>query len=241
MDTYYEDILKKAEALIAEEQYEKAYAILDEELSMPYIPKEYEEPLIAYYNQCRSECKWKDAAGSRDENIEALLNGSLEEAFLAIEQLKKSNIRNHMNAVSLYLSDQPHFLVRSLLIEAMMEQNITDEVCVEIDGLEVSFSPCSIDAPMDSDGALMAVEQLRDWFENDNPTFTTMCVETLVKEAYLRLPFNIEEDDALPLAAAIANYVFCAYEEQDAWKCFEEEKGLAQYRGYELLLRKHEM
>ena len=36
-------------------------------------------------------------------------------------------------------------------------------------------------------------------------------------------------------------YVFHAYEEHEAWMLFEEEKGLAQYRGYELLLRKHEM
>ena len=240
MDTYYEDILKKVKTLMQDEQFAQAYAILDEELSMPYIPREYEEPLIAYYNQCRSECKWKDAT-VREDDIETLLNGSLEEAFLAIEQLKKSNIRNHMDAVAEYLSQHPHYLVRSLMIEAMMEQNITDEVKVDIDNLEVTFSPCSIDAPMESDGALTAVHLLKDWFENDNPTFTMMCVETLVKEAYLRLPFNIEEDEALPLAAAIAGYVFCANSEQEAWILFEKEKGLAQYRGYELLLRKHEM
>ena len=87
MDTYYEDILKKVEALLEDAQYAEAYTILDEELSMPYIPREYEEPLIAYYNQCRSECKWKDTA-VREEDIETLLKGSLEEAFLAIEQLK---------------------------------------------------------------------------------------------------------------------------------------------------------
>ena len=240
MDTYYEDILKKVETLMKDAQFDEAYAILDEELSMPYIPREYEEPLIAYYNQCRSECKWKDTA-VREEDIETLLKGSLEEAFLAIEQLKKSNIRNHMDAVADYLSQNPHYLVRSLMIEAMMEQNITDEVSVDIDGLEVTFSPCSLDAPMESEGALEAVNYLKDWFENDNPTFTMMCVETLVKEAYLRLPFNIEEDEALPLAAAVTAYVFHAYEEHEAWMLFEEEKGLAQYRGYELLLRKHEM
>ena len=106
MDTYYEDILKKVETLMKDAQFAEAYAILDEELSMPYIPREYEEPLIAYYNQCRSECKWKDTA-VREEDIETLLKGSLEEAFLAIEQLKKSNIRNHMDAVADYLSPLP--------------------------------------------------------------------------------------------------------------------------------------
>lgn len=68
-----------------------------------------------------------------------------------------------------------------------------------------------------------------------------MCVETLVQEAYLRLPFNIEEDEALALATAIAQYVFLANEEKAAWERFCEEKGLARMDGYELLLRKHEM
>lgn len=49
-----------------------------------------------------------------------------------------------MDAVADYLSQNPHYLVRSLMIEAMMEQNITDEVSVDIDGLEVTFSPCSL-------------------------------------------------------------------------------------------------
>ena len=41
MDTYYEDILKKVETLMKDAQFAEAYAILDEELSMPYIPREY--------------------------------------------------------------------------------------------------------------------------------------------------------------------------------------------------------
>ena len=40
MDTYYEDILKKVETLMKDAQFAEAYAILDEELSMPYIPRE---------------------------------------------------------------------------------------------------------------------------------------------------------------------------------------------------------
>lgn len=241
MDTYYEDILKKVENQMEDEAYQSAFNILEEELSMPYIPREYEEKLIAYYNQCRSEVNTNITRKYSEDDIENLLKGSLEEQFLAIEQLKKSNIRNHMDAISEYLKESPHYLVRSCLMEAMMEQNITDEITTEIDGLEVTFTPCYIEAPMDSDGVIKAVEYLKDWFENDNPTFTMMCVESLVKEAYLRLPFNIEEEESLDLALAIAQYVFVANEEKEAWICFLEEKGLAQICGYELLLCKHDI
>lgn len=241
MDTYYEDILKKVESQMAQQDYQSAYSILDDELSMPYIPREYEERLIAYYNQCRSEVRVHNTRHYSEEDIATLLKGSLEEQFLAIEQLKKSNVRNHMDTIQKYLKNQPHFLVRSYVMEVMMEQNITDEVYTEIDGLDVTFTPCYIESPMESDGVQKTLCYLKDWFENDDPTFTMMCVESLVKEAYLKLPFNVEEDEAFDLALAIAQYVFVANAEKEAWKKFLEEKGLAQVGDYELLLYKHDI
>ena len=68
-----------------------------------------------------------------------------------------------------------------------------------------------------------------------------MCVESLIKEAYLRLPFTIEEDEAFDLAVDIACYVFKANEDKEGLMMFLNEKGLAQSYGYELLLSKHDV
>lgn len=240
MDTYYEDILVKVENHMKENDFSNAFKILEDELSMPYIPKDVEEKMISYYNQCRSELRNDTSKVYHEEDIDMLLQGSLDEQFLAIEQLKKSNIRNHFEAIASYLSNHPNTLVRSLLIEAMMEQNVTDEFTTEVNGLEVTFSPCAIEMPMETEGVRIAVQYLKDWFENDNPTFTMMCVETLIREAYLRLPFNIDEEEGIAIAAGIAHYVFCAHEEQEAWKIFSAENELAQYEDYELLLSMHD-
>ena len=242
MDRYYEDILKKVEDLKQKESFKECLSILEEELSMPYIPKEYEDQMIENYNECRSIVRSVNPVRAYDEDaIAALLKGSLDEQFLAIEQLKKSNVRNHLTEIQEYMSNQPHDLVRSFLIEILMEQNITDEITVEMDGLEVTFTPCFIENPMESDGAQDAIMMLREWFENDNPTFTMMCVESLVKEAYLKLPFNIESDEAMDLACAIACYVFRANDDIEGMQQFLKEKGLAMQGGYELLLNTHEM
>ena len=240
MDTYYEDILKKVNKLMSDADCQNAYKILEEELSMPYIPKEYEQQLIELYNACRSELQVNNEHSYNEEDIEALLKGSLEEQFLAIEQLKKSNIRNHLEAIQTYFDQKPNELIRSYLIEALMEQNVSDEFVIMMDGLEITFNPCFVEPPMESDGAMQAIMYLKEWFENDNPTFTLMCVETLVKEAYLRLPYNIEEEDALPIAIGVVRYVFAAHEEYEAYKAFLEEKGLAPNSGYELLLSRHD-
>ena len=240
MDTYYEDILKEVDAFVENKNYQKAYAILEEELSMPYIPKEYEQRLIDLYNLCRSEVKTSTTQAYTEEDIERLLKGSLDEQFLAIEQIRKSNIRNHLDVIREYLSDHPHYLIRSYLIEALMEQNVSDEFTIELDGCIVTFAPCFIEPPMDSDGALEAITYLKEWFENENPTFMMMCVETLVKEAYLRLPYNIEEEDTLGIALGVAHYVFKAHDQKDDFNRFIDEKNLAWNSGYELLLSRHE-
>lgn len=242
MDSYYEDILKKAAQYMSEEAWETAFHIVEEELSMPYIPKPYEERLIELYNTCRAQLRQQKALRTySEEEIGELLRGSLEEQLLAVEQLKKSNIRNHLEEIRTYFLDEPHYLVRSCLMEALMEQNISDEFTTEIDGLEVTFIPCFIELPQESDGVEQAVSYLREWFENDEPTFMTLCVESLIKEAYLRLPFTIDAAEGFAMAVAIACYVFRAVGDQERLSAFLDEKGLAQSHGYELLLNKHDI
>lgn len=241
MDTYYDDIIKNVEKLLKESSFQDAYKLLEEELSMPYIPQNIEDKLVDMYHKCRNELQLNTIKAYSEEDVDTLLCGNLEEQFLAIEQLKKSNIRNHFEAIQICLSSNVNAFVRAMLIEAMMEQNITDEFITNVEGLEVTFSPCAIEPPMEAEGVNEAIHYLREWFENDNPTFTMMCVETLVKEAYMRLPFNIDEEEGKAIASGIARYVFYAHEEYDAWDVFCSEKKLAQYEGYELLLSTHDI
>lgn len=242
MDNYYEEVLKEIEALMEKEAYEDAFGLCKYELTMPYIPKDVEEVLIDNYNQCRSMMQSEKSGKVIDEDdLESLLKGSFDQQLLAVEQLKKSNIRNHLQLIEDYLKNHPHYLIRSFLVEALMEQNVTDEITMDYNGLEVVFTPCYIEPAMECDGAIAAVETLREWFENENPSFLMMCVDVLVKEVYLKLPFNVEEDESEALALAVCRYVFEANGEKDAFDAFIIEKGLAQTGGYELLLKEHDI
>lgn len=241
MDTYYEEIIKEVKKMMGNGNYKEAYDVLDEELMMPYIPKESETTLIALYNECRSVLQYnKVERNYGDEDIASLLESDIEGQFMAVELLKKSNLRNHLEDIQSYLCKQPHVLVRSLLIEAMMEQNIAEEIKMQSeDGLDITFLPCYIEAPMRSAGAILAANTLCDWFENDDPTFLTMCMESLIKELYLRLPFNLEEDDALPMAQAIVAYVYQANQDAEGFHSFLKTKQLTQEIQEPLLLSKH--
>ena len=239
---YYQDIVLKCESLIAESKVKEVYEILEEELRMPYIPKDSEAKIVALYNQCRQQLEQdKPRKSYNEEDVETMLSGSLDEQFAAVEVLRGSNIRRHLPIIEHYFCEKPHYLVRSLLVEALIDQQIHGELKMVYEDMDIVFDPGFVEMPMESDGAVQAVAYLREWFENDNPTFAMMCVETLVKEAYLKLPFNIDEDESLPLAVAVVKYVFYAYGEQPAFEKFLVEKALAQSSGYELLLNKHDM
>ena len=50
MSSYYDTILKRVESEMEKGDFAEAMKLLEEELSMPYIPKEDEERIITKYN-----------------------------------------------------------------------------------------------------------------------------------------------------------------------------------------------
>lgn len=243
MDSYYDAIVKRVEECLQNEQYAQALTLLQEERSMPYIPREYEARFEAYYDVCQSALRERRKSGVRAksaEEIEALLQGRVDEQLQAVEQLRSSNIRNHVDVVQKALRECPNRMVRSFLIEALIEQNVSEAFTLEQDGLTYTFVPCALPLPKESEGVQAGVLQLREWFENENPSFLAFCVETLLQEAYLRLPEDIDETEAPAAAQAVAGYVFEANGMPEAYAAFQKEKGLASRCGYELLLKKYE-
>lgn len=241
-DGFYVKLLQDVKNHMQDGNYLKAMELLEEEFRMPYIPKEYEEQLIPLYNECRSEVNVSKVERKYDEDdIETLLNGTIDQAFQAVELLKGSNIRKHLEIVEAYLSNEPHFLIRSLLIESLIEQDIRDEIKLNYDGLEITMAPSYVELPKDQDAFVKAVKQVQDYYENDNPTFLMMCVECMIKEMFFKMPFSLAEDEINHFIYAILMYVYQANDDKDGFKAFIHEKNLANYGGYDLLLYKYDI
>ena len=142
MESYYDEILDKIRRLMNEKNYQEAYRLLEDELSMPYIPKESEEALISFYQECRSVIQSDAVQRSyEEEDVEALLEGNFEEQLLAIEQLKKSNVRNYLDVIENCLKKDPNGLVRALLIDCLMQQDVAVEMHAVVYGIELNFLP----------------------------------------------------------------------------------------------------
>ena len=99
MDSYYDGLIRQVKELMDDSRHAEAFDVLKEELSMPYIPKAAEEKIIALYNECRSTLRLSVQPSAVTKEIEELLKGSIDEQFSAVEQLRSSNIRNHLEVV----------------------------------------------------------------------------------------------------------------------------------------------
>lgn len=240
---YYENLIANARHLIHHEKYQEAYSILETELNMPYIPYQHEAIIAALFKECQQALDIDKRAVKYDgDDIETLLfSDDIDEACVACELLKGSNVRNYLEIIENYLKKSPHYLVRTLLIETLMDQDVTDEIQLDYDGLQVTFIPTYVERIQESEVVREMVQQLKDYFENDNPTFYQMCVDCLVKELYLKLPFNVENDEVNYLLKAIIEYVFKANGDEASANQFIREKNLAMYGGYDLLLYKYDV
>lgn len=238
MEHFYQEVIAEIDALIEKQNHREASELLKQELSMPYIPQDVEAALREREALLKGEASQRLIHFDGDA-LEAMLLGERTQAMIAVDYLKTCNIRMYLELIQDVMPALRDRQIIAALIEALMQQNISEELHCDYEGMEVAFLPCFIDDPFDNDGVEAAASYLSTWFEHDNAAFHQMCMQTLMLESFLRLPFTIEEDEAEVLAAAIAGYVFEAFGQKDEYFAFLKQKNLARFDGYELLLRKH--
>lgn len=223
---YYDECLNKANECIGQNRLEEALRILQNELSMPYIPPDYQRRLQQAYEECLFKIKEaKRPVAMSIEEIEAALKADGASQLAAVNALNKMNLREHLDLVCDYLKHDHSLTAAALLMESLISQQITEEITVHSDENEIVFIPRYAELPYESDGFLKAQQFLTDWFSNDDPGFYKMCEQLLIQEAYLNLPIALEEDEALILALSIVRYVFSCMHNESGFVEFMEKNG----------------
>lgn len=225
MDTYYLEMINKVKHLMLDQAYDKAYACIQEELSMPYIPADTEIELKELEKECKQVLFPKSQVILGDDELIAMMNSNEEQQIVAIEHLRSRNIRNYLDLIRAYLLKQTNPMLKALVIEIMMEQNVSDEFIIEKDGLELRFSPCAIVPIMDQDGLKVGAKLLKEWFENSNPSFFMMSMDTLLRESYLLLPMETNEEEAQCFTLNSVGKVYEAFGDSQGFDKFLLEHG----------------
>ncbi len=212
-NTYYDVISIYIASLKELEEFEEAIDIVVEELSMPYIPYEYEtvfnaahDELLLAKREANEGMERHNNAFSLEDMENILMKDILNEdlLYMAIEQMEGINIRRLLPAIRIFLKDssKPSF-AKSLLIELMIDQEIDEDMILIKNGIEYDINPSYAPLVLNQKvgGTILAL--LSEGIEDENPSLFCLCEQFLNYYLYLIYPKYINEYDYRSLAAAI--------------------------------------
>lgn len=233
MSDYYSECIEKIVSLIEEDQLEEASIKIKEELSMPYIPQDVEKQLQALLKDARTLAPRKTL---NDEEIEDYLMKDEYDQLIALQALSEKNLRAYVELIQKAFDAAKSDLVKISLMEICINQQLNEEFKLEKDGLEIRFIPSMCESPLESEGVHRCFAYLKEWLENEDPSFLDLCEQSAVSEAYLHLPFPIEEEEGEAMAREIVLYVARLMDCEERMKSLVCEKNTSQKGSFELLL-----
>lgn len=215
-ETYYDVVGQYIMSLKECEDYEEAINILIEELSMPYIPYEYENAFNTAYDEIL--LAKQDAAYGNEkkqifssEEIEVILNKddvNDDLLYMALDQLQQLNVRILMPSIRQYLENpkKPPF-AKTLIMETLIEQQVDEELEVSKFHDYYTFNPSYSPIVLEQMCYNGIGKELVRVLEDENASLLNQCLDYLEYYLYVIYPKDIYEDEYSLVAAALHYYV----------------------------------
>lgn len=215
-ETYYDVVGQYIMSLKECEDYEEAINILIEELSMPYIPYEYENAFNTAYDEIL--LAKQDAAYGNEkkqifssEEIEVILNKddvNDDLLYMALDQLQQLNVRILMPSIRQYLENpkKPPF-AKTLIMETLIEQQVDEELEVSKFHDYYTFNPSYSPLVLEQMCYNGIGKELVRVLEDENASLLNQCLDYLEYYLYVIYPKDIYEDEYSLIAATLHYYV----------------------------------
>lgn len=201
---YYDETIEKINKLLIENKQEEIKSIIEDELKAPYLPNDFEKQIKDIYSKLNIS-KVSNKQLSYDE-INEYLFSTPEKQLIAVEQLNNFNLRDYIDLVNKYLTSNGYINAKALLIDSLVNQEISDEVKYSNNGIDYTFIPKFIIPIEKSDGFLSAIKYLENFYMKD-PSKLLMSKDLVYKETLLSLPINLEEEEGIILAKKAIDYI----------------------------------
>lgn len=215
-ETYYDVVSIYLSVLKDLEEYEEAINIVVEELSMPYIPYQYESLFNTAYDElllAKQEANARNQIKTtvfNEEEIERVLENFTNEdlLYMAIDQMQDMNIRSLLYIIRRFFKDEhAPSLAKSLLADILIEQQVDEELEMIKNGETFEFNPYYLSKIDDSEAYVEIGDCLVDHLESDNPSLLLVCLEFLNYFMYDYFPRDIYAEDFPVIACAIHYYL----------------------------------
>lgn len=185
---YYDELLANIDKLISESKDEEALSIIQNELNLPYVPREIEEKLNKYLSKI-NVAKTGLKSLTDDEIIE-YLSSNYEHQLLAIDALNKKNLRDFIDVCENYLKGDGFINAKALLIDSLIRQEIDYVFTYVNNGSFIEFNPAKLNPEDETEDFIKCRDILQDYYMKD-PSKYQLGLQLLYKEALLSLPNTI--------------------------------------------------
>lgn len=206
---YYDELIDNLNQLINDHDYEKAKAILLNELDLAYVPRDIEEKLYEYLSIIKSVTN--SLKSLSDEEIVDYLYKDNNHQLLAIEELNKRNIRDYLDICFKYLKSNGFKNAKVLLIDSLIRQEIDYEFEFVDDNKSINFNPKHLKVIELTDGFISCNKMLNDTYMKE-PSKLQIGMELLYKECLLYLPKQANNAEGEILVSKIINYIDKAFD-----------------------------
>lgn len=194
MTSYYQEIIADIQNLIQQKAYQDAHFWVQKELSMPYIPYDVEQTLIALKKELSYHLQQESSQTFSIDKIMRMLKGSDKSQLVACEALKNYNLRLYVEQIQSYFLQEPCQQAVALLIDTLAQQEIGETFVYRKNGVEYEFIPEYITPIFECLPLQSILEQLESYYSK-NPSLFQIAKQIAIYKAYMLLPLNIEQED----------------------------------------------
>lgn len=212
---FYDIMIIYLNSLINIGEKEKALKLVKEELSMPYIPMNFEDKFLEIYKEVAYiEKEGKEFNLSR-EKIEEILK--LEEdknlIILAIVDLCKLNIRDFFDCISTFFKRNVKNVFKVMLVDAMRGQGVNSEFILVNKGKEYKVIPSLCENVLESKDYIYIRKIVEDRIGNKEINICSNVLENLMLYLSDIYPNNVDEEEYETIACALQYYVSKMYDD----------------------------
>lgn len=179
MDNYYDSTLKEIRKLISESNKIEALSMVEEELSMPYIPSEYKQEFEMLRDLLVEKQMSQTTFFTSMEEIEMALFGDEAQKAKALLSLENMNLRPYIDdLIQLLRKDLDDFTKRMILMISM-EQELSYKAFLTLNNQPYTIEISDLVDPFQSQHYIAVYQALKEMFESHDPSFLKLCQEVL--------------------------------------------------------------
>ena len=202
---HYNEVILKISELVANKQNKEAMKLVDEELAMPYVPKDIEEILLSYKEELTPPKALKASVLTEDDIEDHLFSNDPLLVASVIQYFHDSNIRKYIDIVRKFLKDETtENLLKNSILDILVQQKVEEPVeIIYMNGDKHSVIPAKTPRVLDPDNmnpTLTVIDDLMGSHDVSIRDVANQLLEIITLEAYPNELLNDHYNLALGLS-----------------------------------------